>query len=271
MLSFPNCKINLGLHVTRRRDDGYHDLETVFYPLPLKDALEIIRGTGDTVQFNQTGLAIAGDSDSNLCVRAWQLLKKDFPELPGINMHLHKTISIGAGLGGGSADGAFALALLNRLFQLGIDPTRLESYALQLGSDCPFFIRNRPTLATGRGEVMTDVELDLSAYSFVMVNPGIHVSTAEAFKGITPRQPARSIRDIVQLPVEEWKQAGLTNDFEAPVCNQYPVISAIKKSLYAAGASYASMTGSGSSVYGIFPRSTQCPVAIDGYPTTIVG
>ncbi len=259
MLLFPNCKINLGLNIIRKRENGYHDLETVFYPVGLKDALEAIKpgvnslvpSTRDGVEFTSSGLHVAGDIHNNLCVKAWHLLKKDFPLLPGIQMHLHKIIPMGAGLGGGSSDGAFALMLIDQLCGLNLSQYQLISYALQLGSDCPFFIINKPCFATGRGENMQPLELDLSSYHFVIVNPNIHVSTAQAFSQITPGRPAQNIYDIIQLHIQEW-EGQLVNDFEKVVSSIHPEIAAVKQELYKQGAVYASMTGSGSSVFGIF-------------------
>jgi len=255
MVFFPNCKINLGLNIIRKREDGYHDLETVFYPIALKDALEAIRTGEQGIRFSSSGLMVAGNPDDNLCVKAYRLLQQDFPALGGIEMHLHKQIPIGAGLGGGSADGAFALLLLNRLFTLELSEEQLIRYALQLGSDCPFFILNKACLATGRGEKMQPVALDLSGYRFVLINPGIHVSTAQAFAGIQPQTPTKSIAEIIQLPISQWKEL-LVNDFEKNVATLYPEIAAIKEELYAQGALYASMTGSGSTVYGLFEKTT---------------
>jgi 4-diphosphocytidyl-2-C-methyl-D-erythritol kinase len=271
MIAFPHCKINLGLHITRKRPDGYHDLETIFYPLALRDALEAIRSeSGKDVHFNSTGLPIAGDTSQNLCIKAYRLLQKDFPDLPGIDMHLHKQIPMGAGLGGGSADGAFALQLLDRLFQLGLTEEQLAVYALQLGSDCPFFMHKTPCFGSGRGEVLEPIAIDLSAYVFLIVAPGIHVSTAEAFAAITPQQPAVSLKEIISLPPAAWK-GKLLNDFEAPVIEKHPVIGQVKEALYDAGAVYASMTGSGSCLYGLFPRHAAVPVPFPGgYPSWLV-
>jgi 4-diphosphocytidyl-2-C-methyl-D-erythritol kinase len=251
MLSFPNCKINLGLRVLRRREDGYHELETVFYPLPVKDALETIRS--EELAFIPTGLAIPGDPSTNLCMKAWQLLKKDFPQLPPVHIHLHKHIPMGAGLGGGSADGAFALVQLDKQFRLGLSIERLMMYAAQLGSDCPFFILNTACLGRGRGEELRPIDLDLSSYSLALVNPGVHIGTAWAFSQITPSEKGRSILEIIQSPVSVWK-GHLINDFEAPVLRSYPELRKIKEILYDAGAIYASMTGSGSSFFGIFEK-----------------
>ncbi len=259
MVTFPNCKINLGLNITRKRDDGYHNLETVFYPIGLKDALEGIKlgvnSLESGIEFSSSGLAIAGVADDNLCVKAYQLLKKDFPELSSVQMHLHKAIPMGAGMGGGSADGAFALILLNQLCQLGLSQQQLLQYALQLGSDCPFFILNKPCFATGRGEIMQEIELNLSDYRFVIINPNIHISTAASFSQIIPSLPTQSVSEIIKLPVTQWKGL-LVNDFEKSIAQSHPAIADIKQELYQKGAIYASMTGSGSTVYGIFHKNT---------------
>jgi 4-diphosphocytidyl-2-C-methyl-D-erythritol kinase len=261
MIVFPTSKINLGLRILRKREDGFHDLDTLFYPVPITDVLEILQDrhalTG--VAFTGTGIFTGNDPAQNLCVRAWQLLKADFPQLPAIQLHLHKAIPVGAGLGGGSADGAFTLRLLNQLFNLDIGDEQLLQYALQLGSDCPFFIYNQPCLATGRGEQLTPFSIDLSAYKLLLINPGIHVSTGWAFSQLTPRVPEQSLRSIVEQPVDTWKDR-LINDFEAPVFAHYPAIAAIKASLYAAGAVYAAMSGSGSTVLGLFEKNKPMPV-----------
>lgn len=263
MIAFPNCKINLGLHITRKRADGFHDLETVFYPLPLKDAIEITgrpvtaqgfplqEGPAD-VELFMSGLPVLGEPVDNLCVKAWHLLKKDFPQLPPIQLYLHKAIPMGAGLGGGSANAAFTLQLLNDKFRLGLSREQLLDYSLQLGSDCPFFIINQPCIATGRGELLQTLPLDLSGYSFLLVYPEVHINTKWAFEQITPAPTATPISEVISQPIHSWKDT-LVNDFEAPVCQQHPALQNIKESLYAAGAIYASMTGSGSSFYGIFP------------------
>lgn len=258
MISFPNCKINLGLHILNKRDDGFHNLETVFYPVALKDALELIPHTNNDaeVQFTGTGLAVNGNTADNLCVKAYHLLKQDFPQLPPVRMHLHKTIPMGAGLGGGSADASFMLNMLNERFRLNLSTSQLVNYALPLGSDCPFFIINKPCFATGRGEVLEEVSIDLSAYKIVLINPGIHINTGRAFSNITPALPERSVKEIVQQPVETWK-AELKNDFEAPVFSAHPQVREIKESLYQHGAVYAAMSGSGSTLFGIFKRAAE--------------
>ena len=279
MVTFPNCKINLGLHIVRKRPDDYHELETVFYPLPLADVLEVVgsreSGAGsqesvagnrepgvesreyveDDIYFSLTGLDLEGEPENNLCIKAYRLLKQDYPQLPAIQLYLHKAIPSGAGLGGGSSDGAFTLSLLNEKFQLEIPEKKLLEYALQLGSDCPFFIKNTPCRAKGRGEKLEPVSLDLSGYTFVLVHPGIHVNTGQAFSQLTPAAPPKPLMEIVRNPVETWKNE-LKNDFEEPVCKQYPELKKIKEKLYAAGAVYASMTGSGSSFYGIFKKGS---------------
>lgn len=257
MVTFPNCKINLGLNILQKRNDGFHDLATVFYPIELKDVLEIIPTSNITdIQFSTSGLVVDGNSADNICFKAYELLKADFPALPTIEMHLHKAIPMGAGLGGGSADGAFTLKLLNEQFHLNLSQQQLIDYALQLGSDCPFFIINQPCFATSRGEKMIPIHLDLSAYTFVIVNPGIHVNTGSAFKQITPTLPKKSIQTIIEQPIETWKHE-LVNDFELPVATAYPAINNIKQDLYAKGAVYASMSGSGSTVFGIFKKGTE--------------
>jgi 4-diphosphocytidyl-2-C-methyl-D-erythritol kinase len=251
MLSFPNCKINLGLNVVSKRTDGFHNLETVFYPIQLHDALEAVHAP--SLQFTATGLQIDGDAESNLCLKAYQLLRKDFKQITPLHIHLHKVIPMGAGLGGGSSNGAFMLSLLNRKFQLQLTQEQLIHYALQLGSDCPFFIINQPSFATGRGEILEPVDVNLSAYKILIVNPGVHVSTREAFSGLTPQTPAKPIKLIIQQPVASWKDE-LVNDFEKTIFPIHPTIENIKEQLYNMGAVYASMTGTGSTVFGIFNK-----------------
>jgi 4-diphosphocytidyl-2-C-methyl-D-erythritol kinase len=251
MIVFPNCKINLGLHIISRRPDGFHDLETVFYPLPLTDALEVT--TPGTLTFTGSGIPVPGNTADNLCLKAWHLLKQDFPELPEINIHLHKHIPIGAGLGGGSADAAFTLQLLNNRFQLALTEEQLIRYAAVLGSDCAFFIPNKACYATGRGEILEPVSLNLDAWSFLLVYPGIHVNTGWAFGQIIPKVPAQSLRNSILEPVENWKTM-ISNDFEAPVFRAHPELAVIKEELYAHGAVYATMSGSGSAIVGIFPK-----------------
>jgi 4-diphosphocytidyl-2-C-methyl-D-erythritol kinase len=255
MILFPNCKINLGLHILQKRADGFHDLETVFYPIALQDALEVIHGEASSaIQFTSSGIQLDVSASDNICVKAYQLLKADFPDLPAIKMHLHKTIPSGAGLGGGSADGAFTLLLLNKKFHLQLSEQQLINYALQLGSDCPFFIKNQPCYATGRGELLEPIHLPLSDYQFVIVNPGIHINTGWAFKQLNPRTDRASLKELIQQPLHKWKEV-LVNDFEAPIFQAYPEIENIQKELYTSGAHYAAMSGSGSTVFGIFEKN----------------
>ena len=253
MVTFPNCKINLGLHILAKRDDGFHDIETVFYPIHFKDALELITHTnGNTeVDFTATGLAVDGKPEDNLCIKAYHLLKKDFPQLPHVKIHLHKTIPMGAGLGGGSANAAFMLKLLNQKFNLNLSTPKLLNYSYQLGSDCPFFIINKSCFATGRGEKLEEIPLDLSAYKIVLITPGVHINTGWAFSQIKPALSKKSIKEIIKQPIETWKDE-LTNDFENPVFTSHPQIKEIKDTLYQQGALYAAMSGSGSTVFGIF-------------------
>jgi len=273
MVVFPNCKINLGLNIISKRVDGYHNLETVFYPIGIKDALEITKDIKQNpyyVNFSQSGLLIDGETLNNICVKAYHLLKRNYPQLPSISMHLHKVIPMGAGLGGGSADGAFALKLLSDLFHLPISTQELIEYSLQLGSDCPFFILNKPCFATGRGEVMNEIELDLSAYKFVIVNPDIHINTAWAFSKITPQRPTKFIIDIIKQPISTWKDT-LVNDFEAPAQFLHPEIGTIKEELYNLGAVYSSMTGTGSTVFGIFEKNNKVKLNFpENYFTSII-
>lgn len=255
MVSFPNCKINLGLHILRKRSDGYHELETVFYPIGLTDVLEIIenRNAKTAVHLSSSGVPVEGRPTNNLCVRAYRLLQKDFPFLSPMLIHLHKVIPAGAGLGGGSANASFTLKMINEIAGLGLNKQQLLHYAAQLGSDCPFFIINKPCYATGRGEILEELELDLSGYTIVLVNPGIHADTGVAFSGIVPALPYYSIKEVLQQPVSQWKYH-LQNDFEKTVFKRYREIVDIKDSLYQQGALYASMSGSGSTVYGIFEK-----------------
>ena len=268
MIVFPNSKINLGLNIVHKRNDGYHNLETIFYPLPLTDILEITEYKQPertfTIPFSTSGLAIEGDSSTNLCLKAYKLLKKRFHQLPHIQMHLHKVIPSGAGLGGGSADAAFTLKLLNSKFDLGLTTAQLIKYALLLGSDCPFFIINKPCFGTGRGEQLEEIPIELSPYKFLIINPGIHVNTGRAFLNIVPTQPQRSIKDIILGPVERWKDE-LFNDFEKTTFKQHPEIADIKDQLYVAGATYASMSGSGSTIYGIFPKQEKLQLSFPSH------
>jgi 4-diphosphocytidyl-2-C-methyl-D-erythritol kinase len=249
MVSFPPCKINLGLHIVDKRPDGYHNLVTCFYPVPWHDVLEVIQASD--FSFSGSGLPVPGKPEDNLCIRAYQLLKKDF-DLAPVQMHLHKIIPMGAGLGGGSADAAWTLRTLSQLFALQLTPEQLRYYAAQLGSDCVFFTQDKPMLGTGRGEELQNIALSLKGKFIVLVKPDVHVSTAEAYGGVTPRQPERDLKEVLEKsPVESWKEQ-VSNDFEESVFRRYPVIGEIKRILYENGAQYASMSGSGSAVFGLF-------------------
>ncbi len=261
MLCFPNCKINIGLYITNRRDDGYHDLETIFYPIPLCDVLEVVPAA--ETQLHQSGLAVAGNTTDNLVWKAYQLLKTTFKDkLPNLNIYLNKIIPMGAGLGGGSADGAYMLRLLNDYSQLSLSNEQLISFAAQLGSDCPFFIHNKPQFATGRGELMKEIALDLSNYSVQLICPDVHVATGKAFSLLTPKPAGYDLQQIPTLPVEEWKGC-ISNNFEEPIFKQHPILATIKQQLYDGGAIYAAMSGSGSAIFGIFPKNQKAPVNLD--------
>ncbi len=257
MLRFPNAKINIGLFITGKRDDGYHNLETIFYPAPIKDALELVEQEAEATSIHISGLEVAGNTDTNLVWKAWQLLQKDFPaQVKPLPVFLHKVIPMGAGMGGGSSDGAFMLRMLNDHFRLNLNTTQLEQYALQLGSDCPFFIRNQPAFASGRGELLEPLSLDLSAYTLQVVCPAIHVSTATAFKGVHPAPAPFNLKELPQLPLSDWKRY-IRNDFESSVFQAQPALQEFKEALYAQGALYASMSGSGSAIYGLFAKGEQ--------------
>ncbi len=253
MLVFPNAKINIGLNITEKRTDGFHNIESVFYPIGWKDALEVI--PSDKLDFQSTGLAIPGNADSNLIIKAFHLIKSLLNADQFAKIHLHKIIPMGAGLGGGSADGAFALKLFNETFQLSLSDNKLEEMAAELGSDCPFFIENKPVFCYDRGIKFQEIDLDLSSFFICLVNPEIHISTAEAYASISPQSPELSLKKLIKLPINEW-QNQIVNDFEKPLSLKYPVLKEIKENLYNSGAIYASMTGSGSTVYGIFEKET---------------
>lgn len=221
-----------------------------------------------SIRFSGTGLSIDGNPEDNLCLKAYRMLLNDFQQLPSVQLHLHKNIPMGAGLGGGSSDGAFTLLALNKQFNLGIEKEKLAEYAAKLGSDCAFFIWNEPCFATGRGEIMEPFALDLRGMHLVLVHPGIHVSTREAFAGVNPRQPWLSVKEILQQPFETWKNL-LVNDFEASVFSLHPVLKEIKDKLYQQGAFYASMTGSGSSLYGFFSRQPDITSLSASYSTQV--
>jgi len=250
MISFPNAKINLGLHVTEKRPDGFHNLETVFYPIAWTDVLEFV--VADQFEFTTSGIPISGDPEANLVNKAYRLLQNDF-DLPVLKIHLHKNIPFGAGLGGGSSDAAFMLRMLNKTFNLNISEDKLIDYAAHLGSDCPFFILNKPIFATGRGEVMNIVNMTINGLFIILVKPPVEVSTAQAFQFVVPKKSEISLPELLSQPVQEWKHK-IFNQFESSVFQSYPEIERVKEKLYESGAIYASMSGSGSCVFGLFDQ-----------------
>ena len=250
MIIFPSAKVNIGLNILNRRADGYHNLQTIFYPAAVRDVLEVIES--DELKFTTTGLIIPGNRDDNLCLKAYHLLSQDF-DLPPVHIHLHKNIPLGGGLGGGSSDAAFLIRLLNEKFNLNISIAGTEGYASQLGSDCAFFIQNKPAFASQKGNDLLKIELDLNKYFLVIVMPDIHISTAEAFAGVVPNNFAPTLSELIHIPVEDWKNY-IFNDFETTVFKKFPAIDKLKDYLYQQGALYSSMSGSGASVYGIFEK-----------------
>ena len=253
MVTFPNAKINLGLNILRKRPEGFHDLNTIFYPVRWCDALEVIEGGSKPFDYSSSGLDIDVQPEKNILYKAWALVTKSH-NLPPLKVHLHKAIPMGAGLGGGSANAAFFLKQLNSQFNLEIKEAQLEKMAAELGSDCAFFIRNTPCFAEGRGEVLSPIGIDLSRYFILLVFPGIHSTTAEAFSKTVPAMPMHNLKEVVgKLTVEEWR-GKLENDFEHSIFALYPEIKNLKDDLYASGALYASLSGSGSTVYGIFDK-----------------
>ncbi len=250
MVTFPNAKINIGLNIVGKRPDGFHDLSSCFYPVNWSDALEIL--TADKLSFTSSGLSIPGDTDSNLCLQAYHLLARDFA-LPPVSIHLLKAVPIGAGLGGGSADAAFAIKALNQLFSLKLSTEKQQDYARLLGSDCAFFIENIPMYCFGKGDQFEEIPLRLTGKWIVLVNPGLHISTAEAYAGVTPQTPKEDLRELLKSPVGQWRDF-VVNDFEKNLFKNHSVLPQIKKKLYDLGAQYASMSGSGSTLYGIFDQ-----------------
>ncbi len=260
MVAFPNAKINIGLHVLEKRTDGFHNIETAFYPVSWCDVLDVVvdesrtrgisRKKNPGIVFKTTGVETYSSQEKNLCVRAYRLLEKDFPLKP-VRMHLHKIIPIGAGLGGGSSDAAYAIRLIDKIFSLGLTIQQMMSYASILGSDCAFFIENKPCYATGRGDVLEPIKLSLDKYHILIVKPDIHISTANAYGKVKPSKPSQSLHKLLNMEVETWKK-NIKNDFEDFVFEEYSELPVIKQKLYDNGAIYASMSGSGSAMYGIF-------------------
>lgn len=248
MIEFANAKINIGLQVLSRRENGYHNLETIFYPIPLYDIVEVIRA--DTTNLVLSGQQVEGKIEDNLCLRAYQLLRRDFNLAP-VEIHLHKTIPTGAGLGGGSSDATSVLKAVNKEFDLGLSVDDLERYASQLGADCAFFVRNQPVLARGIGDEFELISLDLGGYSLLVVKPEIYISTKDAYARVSLDPESRRLSEMISRPVEQWKGL-ISNDFEKGIFELYPVLGAIKDSLFELGAEYAAMSGSGSAIFGLF-------------------
>lgn len=254
-----NCKINLGLHIVSKRADGYHNIETIFYPIPLAD--EVIIEPAEEVQLHEAGILVGEDMEKNLVIKAYRLLQKDF-NLPPVSITLTKHVPFGAGLGGGSSDASHTLLQLNDMFQLGLSQEQLATYAAKLGADCAFFIYNTPMMATGIGTDFSPVDLSLKGYYLALVKPSVFVSTADAYRMVTPCEPLFSLQNLTSTPITAWKNV-LINQFEESVFAQYPLIADVKQRLYDAGALYASMSGSGSSVYGIFKEKPTIPTYPD--------
>ncbi len=250
MICFPNAKINIGLNITGKRQDGYHNLETIFYPVPLTDILEFVVSDTHKTSIQVSGSDLKIPAKENICIKAYDLLSKYY-DLPPVEIYLHKNIPHGAGLGGGSADASFLLKELNSFFKLQISEKLLMSYAAQLGADCPFFIKNKPVFAGGTGNIFESINLDLSNYYLVIIKPYFPVNTAEAFKNIRPQKPKISLKELIKQPVIEWKNF-IVNDFELSLFPIYPELKELKQKLYNSGAIYASLSGSGSALYGIF-------------------
>lgn len=262
MIIFPNSKVNIGLNITEKRPDGFHNIESIFYPIQLCDSLEIIESERET-KFTSSGISIPGNGNDNLCIKAYNLIKQDY-EIPEVKIHLHKQIPIGAGLGGGSADASCTLKLINDIFELNISNENLKNYARKLGSDCAFFIDNNPAFAYNKGDEFEKTSIDLSGYFFLLINPGIHVSTADAYSGVTTKMPENNLNKLIDKPIESWKNL-IKNDFEDSVFKIHPKINEIKNDLYNSGATYASMSGSGSSLFGIFKDKPKDISRFDNY------
>ena len=253
MIVFPNAKINIGLNILRKREDGYHDIQTVFYPVDLCDALEIVEHQGnEDYIFTSSGLEIDGSSENNLVIKALKLIKKHY-DLPPVRIHLHKKIPMGAGLGGGSADATFTIKLLNDLFNLGISKAEMLKFAAEICADCAFFVENRPVFATGIGDKLQNIDLSLENYEIKIEKPDIHISTSNIYQKIRPNDNVKDLRELIKLPVEDWND-NIFNDFEDVIFREYPQVARLKQKFYEQGAIYASMTGSGSAVFGIYSK-----------------
>lgn len=260
MICFPNAKINLGLQIIGKRNDGYHEIASCLYPIALTDALEFHEAM--SFEFKQSGTALDNSPQDNIIVKTYEFLKRKQPQIPPLYIHLLKKIPFGAGLGGGSADAAFFMREVLAYFNIDIPMAVQEEWIAEIGSDCAFFIQNRPALATGRGEILTPVEIDLSSFNIQLIAPNIHISTARAYAGLEIRKHQYSLKDVLNTDVAEWKNV-LSNDFEHHIFQQEPKLAEIKDQLYAGGALYASLSGSGSSMYGIFAKNKKADITLD--------
>ena len=267
MVTFPNAKINLGLSITRKLHNGYHSIESCLYPIPWCDVLEFI--PGKKISFSSSGIAIPGEDKDNLVLKAYKLLRKDFG-LPELNIHLHKIIPMGAGLGGGSADAAFMLKMLNNEFQLFLDDSVLEDYAAQLGSDCPFFIKNKPAIATGTGTDLEVFDLDLSGMWMLLIKPDVHISTQEAYANVTPKPNEVDLKSLLESKDFTLWREKLVNDFEASIFPNHPALREIKEALYQNGAVYAAMSGSGSTLFGLYTKKPEISPAFGKYTHKLI-
>lgn len=250
MLCFPNAKINIGLNIVKKRTDGFHNIETIFYPIPLTDGLEISKSEIEPYQFSSSGIPINIPDKDNIVCKAFELLRSKY-NIPSTAIHLHKNIPFGAGLGGGSADAAFIIKMLNQNYNLNISNKEMEKLASEIGSDCPFFIQNKPVFATGKGDVFSNCSINLSGYHILLIKPDIHIGTPEAYANTKPSTPKQSLESLINEPIENWKNL-IFNDFENSIFPNHPELAKIKSELYEMGAAYASMSGSGSSIFGLF-------------------
>jgi 4-diphosphocytidyl-2-C-methyl-D-erythritol kinase len=258
VLCFPNAKINIGLNILEKRTDGFHNIETIFYPIPLSDGLEITHSDTKTkYQFSSSGIPINIEDKDNIVCKAFELLRSKH-HIPPTKIHLHKNIPFGAGLGGGSSDAAFIIKMLNDQYKLGIPAKYMKSLAGELGSDCPFFINNKPVFAEGKGNVFTACNINLSGYFILLIKPDIHIGTPEAYANTKPSIPKQSLKSLIKEPIDNWKNS-IFNDFENSIFPNHPELATIKSELYEMGAIYASMSGSGSTIFGLFKEKPNKP------------
>jgi len=251
VLTYSNAKINIGLNIVEKRHDGFHNIETIFFPIKMRDAIEIADSKEDSpYTFSASGIPINIDAKDNIVVKAYELIRAKY-DFPSQDIHLHKNIPFGAGLGGGSANAAYMIKLLNQKFNLKMSDEEMENEVKKLGSDCAFFIKNKPTFAIGKGDQFEAINLDLSGYHILLIKPDIHISTPEAYANIKPHKPKISLKELIKQPIENWKST-IKNDFESSIFPKHPLLAEIKEELYKEGAIYAAMSGSGSSMFGLF-------------------